>query len=500
MQKKHFLFIAGIILLLTQQVGAQKTKSLVKSGPMLGYVEHRAALVGLEVTADADLVEIEYWEAKKPTKRNRIPYMGELGKKYNPIHFVLEELEMNTDYEYAIYVNKVLQQCPAPVPYQLHTKELWEWRKPAPDFTFLTGSCLYINDSIYDRPGKGYGQTTKILQPMAAEKADFNLWMGDNIYFRDPDLTSPAGMAYRYSHDRAVTDLQPLLVARPNFALWDDHDFGPNDSDRSFRLKHTARDLFMKYWGNMTYGEQDEGIYSSFTWSDCDFFMMDDRSFRASDNMTEMIDGKPNKQKTYWGRNQLNWLQNALLTSKAPFKFVVNGGQFINNMDTKEAFYNFPAEYQEFMQFLTNSRINGVVLLSGDRHFSEVLELQQPNEGYKIYEITNSSLTSTTYSNMKEPELSNPLVSAGSVIKDENNYGRFSISGERNERKLHYEVLNVAGKKVYELTLNEKDLRWKKGEKKDKAPKKDGLEIKKETAEPKKDGDDKMPKPTEKKD
>jgi alkaline phosphatase D len=441
---------------------AQTQKTLLVAGPMLGFVEHRSARIWLEVAPEATAVAIEYWQKNKPAEKLRAVYKGELQQTYNPVSFTLDNLAMNTNYEYAIYVNDILQKSLVANPH-FTTKELWEYRKPAPDFNFVFGSCLYLNDSIYDRPGKPYGKGTKILKPMADETtAAFNVWMGDNLYFREADYSSLSGMKYRYSHDRATPDLQPVLGARPNYAIWDDHDFGPNDSDESFTFREECRELFKNYWGNPTYGQNNQGIYTNFGYSDCDFFLLDDRAFRSSDNMPDKIDGKPNPNKHYWGREQLTWLENALLTSKASFKFVVNGGQFGNPFDKKESAYYFPIEYLEFMDFLTTNKINGVVLLSGDRHFSEILQYPQGEKGYTIYEITNSSLGSSTYSTMKEPELSNPNRVAGSMINLENNYGVISISGERGKRTLHYDVKNNTGKVLFQYDITEQSLKWKR--------------------------------------
>ncbi len=447
----------------TPTLGVNTTKYVI-AGPMLGFVEHRSATVWIEVASTADKVEIEYWHTENPKNRSRMAYKGELANLYNPLSFTLEALDMNTEYEYAIYVNNVLQTMPAPAPYRFHTKDLWEFRKPAPDFNFVFGSCLYINDSLYDRPGKPYGKSLAILKPMAEENAAFNLWLGDDLYLREADFSSKSGMGYRYSHDRATPELQPLLVARPNYASWDDHDFGPNDSDMSFRLKNESYNLFKKYWCNPTYGNGNEGVYTSFQWSDCEFFMLDDRTFRASDAMKDYNGDVPNADKTYWGKEQLTWLKNALLTSKATFKFVVNGNQMGNPMDKRESVINFPAEYQELTNFLNSNKINGIIYLSGDRHFSEVLRYDRPNDkkAYPIYEITNSPITSTPYSNMKEPELSNPIRVQGSLVNQENNYGVINVTGTKGNRQIVYQVKSSEGKKLYELSLNEKDLKWAK--------------------------------------
>ena len=62
-------------------------------------------------------------------------------------------------------------------------------------------------------------------------------WLGDNLYLQQPDLFDPASMASRYRRQRAFPPLQSLLTATPHIAIWDDHDYGPNDSDASYVLE-----------------------------------------------------------------------------------------------------------------------------------------------------------------------------------------------------------------------------------------------------------------------
>jgi alkaline phosphatase D len=70
---------------------------------------------------------------------------------------------------------------------QFRTPPLWQWRTDPPDFTLLTGSCAYINEEAYDRPGKPYGDGYSIFETMAQMRPDLTLWMGDNLYFHEAD-------------------------------------------------------------------------------------------------------------------------------------------------------------------------------------------------------------------------------------------------------------------------------------------------------------------------
>jgi len=289
---------------------------------------------------------------------------------------------------------------------------------------------------------------------------DFMLWLGDDLYFREADYSSRFGMQYRYSYNRKTPQMRQLLASRPNFAIWDDHDYGPNDSDESFDLKDESLDLFKKYWGNKTYGEADNsGIYSKITWSDCDFFLTDGRYHRSPGDMQDSINGKPNCDKKYFGDKQMKWLKANLMNSNAPFKFIATGSQVLNPMNNKECLRDFSCEYYELMNFIADYKINGVIFLTGDRHFSEVIKYQ-PKKGYALYDITASPISSGVYNITNKPEFKNPDRIAGTLVL-ENNFTIINIKGKPGERVLEMKSYNKAAEERSGFTVDEKDLKFK---------------------------------------
>jgi alkaline phosphatase D len=426
---------------------------------MLGYVEHREACIWIEVDSKVGKLAVEYWPKQSPSLKSIIAYQGQLKNKYNPITMILPELLINTAYQYqflidgkAVFPSKI---------YEFKTKDLWEWRKPAPDFKFLFGSCVYINDSIYDRPGKPYGQNPVILEKMAETEADFNIWGGDNLYLREADYSSASGIAYRYSHDRSTKELQKVLASRPNYAIWDDHDYGPNDSNHSYELKNVTYNCYKNYFPQKSFGNNGEdGIYQSFLFSDAQFFMMDDRYYRSANELPDVIDGKPNIEKTYYGQQQLNWLKNALISSKSVFKFIVNGSQILNPMADKECLRSYDAEFKEMMNFIQVNKISGVIFITGDRHFTEMHKVSFPNF-YDMYDFTSSPITSGVYAVDKTKEANNPTRVEGSLFIG-NSYARIGISGEKNERKVKFETFNQQGEKQWEYSIHQNQLKVNK--------------------------------------
>lgn len=446
--KKIFLLL---VITCINQVTAQ-----IISGPMLGYVEHREAAIWLEVDAKVEKVGVEYWIKNIPTNKVVVIYQGQLKKKHNPITIVLPELLMNTSYQYQFIIDGKTVS-PAKM-YEFKTKDLWEWRKPAPDFKFLFGSCVYINDSIYDRPGKPYGQNPIILEKMASTDADFNIWGGDNLYLREADYSSTSGIEYRYSHDRATKELQNVLVVRPNYAIWDDHDYGPNDSNHSYDLKQTTYNCYKNYFPQRTYGNNGlDGIYHSFLYGDAQFFMMDDRFYRSANELPDLVDGKPNAEKTYYGQQQMSWLKNALISSKSVFKFIVNGSQILNPMADKECLRSYDTEFKELLNFIQTNKISGVIFITGDRHFTEMHKLSFPNF-YDMYDFTSSPITSGVYAVDKTKEANNPTRVEGSLFIG-NSFARIGIAGAKNERKVKFEIFNQQGEKQWEYNIHQNQLK-----------------------------------------
>ncbi len=451
-------------LTLSQSVRAQdpdQPHGRLLSGPMLGYIEHRETAVWLEVSSDAGTVKIEYWNKATPDDLH-IATAGVIAKDENtpfvgvPLKFVLGGLDMGSEYAYRIEIDD--QKITVPFPTSFKTKTLWEWRTPAPDFSFLLGSCFYMNDAPYDRPGKPYGKDPSILEKMGDMPTDFMLWMGDNLYFREADYSSPSGMDYRYSFNFRAPEMQKLRGTRANYAIWDDHDFGSDDCDKTFEYKEYSLEKFKEYWANKTYGEPDvPGIYSKFKWSDSEFFLTDNRYHRSPDFLPDSTDGKPNPEKRHLGARQMEWLKNSLIFSDAVFKFVVVGGQVLNPMNGKESLYHFPVEYHELMNFIRDRNISGVIFLTGDRHFSELIKNTEAGS-YNMYDFTCSSVTAGPENITKKPEFNNPLRVPGSLLM-ENNFGKISVSGKKGERKLILETFDVKGVNRWRYEINQRELK-----------------------------------------
>ncbi|HMB40254.1 MAG TPA: alkaline phosphatase D family protein, partial [Wenzhouxiangellaceae bacterium] len=265
-------------------------------------------------------VALRYWpDGKQRLARTTQPVAATPASAF-AVEIDVIDLEPGTGYAYRVLIDG--EPVPPVYEQRFQTQPLWQWRNDPPAFSFALGSCAYVNQREYDRPGQPYGGDYQVFDAIAVEQPDFMLWLGDNVYYREADWHSVSAMYARYSHTRQLHELQRLLSSTHHYATWDDHDYGPNDSDSSYRLREQALKIFGDFWPNPEFDSTAGGVTHHFEWHDAAFFMLDNRYFRQAN-------GRVTGQRTVLGREQIGWLLDALKSSSASFKFVVMGGQFL---------------------------------------------------------------------------------------------------------------------------------------------------------------------------
>ena len=255
---------------------------LLQSGPMLGYVDMKEALLWVQTTGPST-VKFVYWDQEQPqTKYSTDPVQTEKTTGYTA-KCIADRVEPGRQYQYDVHING--KKVNLPYPTQFKTQVLWRWRTDPPPFSLATGSCAYVNEPVYDRPGKPYGSNYQMFGHINAQKPDLMIWLGDNTYYREPDWATRTGMLHRYTNDRSLPELQALLAGTQHYAIWDDHDFGPNDSDGNWPYKETSWEIFRAFWGNPSFGVNGQkGCTTWFQYNDIDFFLLDGRYFRTPNN------------------------------------------------------------------------------------------------------------------------------------------------------------------------------------------------------------------------
>jgi alkaline phosphatase D len=404
---------------------------------MVGYSTMLEVKVWVQTNNFAHTVLVYWPESNKSDKHISTPVLTRKDQAY-VAHLIADEVEPGTKYGYDILING--ESIDVPYPLKFETQELWQWRRDASDFSFLAGSCFYVNETKYDRPGTPYGSGHEILDAMAEEEVNFMLWLGDNTYLREVDWNSWTGIIHRNTHTRSYPGLQPLLGDIHHYAIWDDHDYGPNDSDRSYWGKDMTMDAFQLFWANPNYNVTGKGgITGTFMWNDCQFFLLDNRWFRSS----EQYDGQ------ILGEDQILWLIEALRFSQASFKFICIGGQFLSDAKIGDNHANFELERSMILNKIDEHDIPGVVFINGDRHSSEI-STWTSNRGNIYYEATCSSITAGSSDHSSDP---NNLRVEGSMI-GQNNYTIFNVTGPQKDRKLEAIFKDIKGKELYRYTFD----------------------------------------------
>jgi len=440
---KNITFII-LSIFLYQLSWAQE--SLLQSGPMVGYSTMKEVLLWVQTTKEAQ-VYFEYWDEKTPTIIHRTEEVVTSKDDAYVARLLADELEPGIQYNYALYINKKKIDRP----YRLHfeSQPLWKWRGDAPDFSFAMGSGTYISEEKYDRPGTPYGGDYQIFTDIYKRAPNFMLWLGDNVYLREADWNSKTGIYYRYTDTRSNPEMQAMLGSMHHYAIWDDHDFGPNDSDRSFPMKKVTEKAFKLFFANPNY-IFDEGTTGMFQWADCDFFLMDNRYWRTPNKRTDIKDHQ------FLGEQQIQWLMDALVNSFAPFKFVVMGGEFLDPAKEYERYAHYaPAERQKIIDAIEKLKIDGVIFITGDVHYTELSKLDLTN-GYPLYDLTVSPLTSMA----NEHEIAvNPL-QVDSTLVTERNYAQIKVFGSRKSRALKINIFNSNGKLLWNQVIQANDLKF----------------------------------------
>lgn len=206
----------------------------------------------------------------------------------------------------------------------------------------------------------GYDATAGYAD-MARTNLDLLLLLGDNTYANTND---PLVQRRFYFDQRDSAGWRGLSPTTPIYAIWDDHDYGPDNSDARMKGKEKSLKTFTEVWANPAYGEPDNpGIYSKFTRRDVEFFLLDGRYHRDPNKATNLA------HKTMLGAKQLAWLKRELLASTAKIKVLVSGGEWQVH-GTDDSWKSFKAERDDIFRFIEENRIEGVLLLSGDRHYT----------------------------------------------------------------------------------------------------------------------------------
>lgn len=433
-----------LLLLLLAAFPCAAQVDLLRSGPMVGYTEMREVMLWVQTTRPAR-VQIIYWDRDSTGHRYATQDVTTTAIDAGVAHLLADSVLPGRRYSYELQINGIAIDQPWPL--EFRTPPVWRYVSEPPTFTVALGSCAYINEEGYERPGPLYGGDYQIFTKIAARRPDVMVWLGDFVYLREADWSTRTGIIHRYSYSRALPEMQPLLGATANYAIWDDHDYGWNDGDRGYRNKETSLDIFKLFWCNPTYGTHEmPGVMTSFVWGDAEFFLLDDRYYRSPDDRTT-------GERTLLGSPQIEWLIDKLVTSSAAFKIVCMGGQVLNPVAKWETYATYPDEQKLLLDRIAQEKIAGLFFVSGDRHHSELTTLPRPGS-YPLHDLTVSPLTSKPYLDTTE---ANTLRIPGTYVGIRN-FGLLEFAGPAKKRTMTIRIIDSNGGELWTRTIKAEDL------------------------------------------
>lgn len=410
-------------------------------GPMAGPATSERVGVWLMTDAPAQ-VQLEYWAQGQPGAAQRSAPVATRPERGHTARIDLDGLRAATRYAYRVLLDGTpveLGEVPA------FTTAPADPSAPR-ELLIATGSCNYVPDPPYEVNKDAFGAGFEIFDTVAAQRPDVMLWLGDNIYYRDGDFTPADGVAARmhrrWAATRRFAPLQRLLRTGQHVAIWDDHDYGPDNANRDFALKATALALFQDYWANPGHGLPSvAGIFTRVPLGDVELFLLDDRYHRDDDASTDPA-------RTMLGAAQLEWLKGALRDSHASFKLVTNGSRMLSDrlspeLRGGEGWHNFPAERQAFLDWLAAERIDGVLFVSGDIHYTHLTERERPGT-YPLTELTCSPLTARVH---PRPF---PVREVPGALVTQRNFCTLQFSGPAGARLLRVAAWDAAGTRLWE--------------------------------------------------
>lgn len=432
MAPTHFYPILFFICYFIFSTSAIAQDDLLAAGPMAGYNTATEVVVWIQTKEEAE-AQLVYWPEGDTSGGGKTDIVRSKLEEALTIEFVLQQLTPDTRYHYRLWLNEKKVELPDSLFFFTRTEA------PYPTFSLATGSCAYIeDDSLQDEKGLfKFGGRYDIFDQIAAKQPDYMLWLGDNIYLRGNDWESVEGVHYRYTHSRQTPALNRFLRVGHHLAIWDDHDFGPNDSDGTWGGKDYTKAAFERFWGNPAAADSG-GTYFAYRIGDVELFMTDCRYFRSPVGQGE----------SFLGDKQIEWLIQSLKASDANFKLVAVGTQLFSNCNLGEGYcFGFPEEFARFMKRLEAEKIPGIVFLSGDKHYTEISRYDLPSH-YPLYELTFSPLTSfPTPFRLKNTH----RVKRTSYKR--RNFGMLHFEGEPTNRYMRIELYNFKGKLIWERKI-----------------------------------------------
>ena len=306
-----------------------------------------------------------------------------------------------------------------------------------------------------------------IFNTVVEHHPDLFVFLGDNIY---GDTKNMDTLRAKYELLASKASYKNLKQNVPILAIWDDHDYGWNDTGKFYPFKEESKEIFLEFFEEPTNSSRrnHKGIYHSYEFEygnqKLQLILLDGRTFRDD---LKPYNGEFDEDRRYsfyhndyaphtdtgltlLGEEQWVWLENEL-KKPADLRIIGSGTQFSIEWNGYEAWANFPHEQHRMIDLINKTRANGVIFITGDVHYSEISKLE--TDFYPIYDFTSSGLSSTwKFATPNKNRIEGPIM--------DNHFGMITINWDNENTAIVMETWDIHDNQRIEYTIDLEDLQF----------------------------------------
>jgi hypothetical protein len=293
---------------------------------------------------------------------------------YNIAKFTFNNLEENTKY----YIRIIY---PDGVPVDNYVGSFKTGQTGPHSFKFAFASCSWSNNTdasnqqIYDR----------IVEKANNGLIDFFVHMGDMHY---SDIAQNDENLFQAAYDRVFSAPRQNNCWKnlPMFYMWDDHDFGPNDTDKNSPSRAAAISAYRRRVPFLSLGSKrnTDSPYFSFIRGRVRFIFTDVRSERVGKGV---FNSEDINQKIFSDEQKI-WLFSEMLAAKYSKQAIVwvNTKPWISSIENgKDDWGGYHSSRMDIVNFIEKHNLkNRIVILSGDMHALAYDDGSSPNNYGKL--------------------------------------------------------------------------------------------------------------------
>ncbi|MDF1701251.1 MAG: alkaline phosphatase D family protein [Planctomycetota bacterium] len=362
--------LAALLILLVAALLAAplEAKPQRPRGPLVGHVGPTTAVLWF-YTGYRPGVRLYYRPADAPKTAARWIPMPAAATGPQTARVTVRDLQPDTDYVYRFT-------------FKGRTEDTWAGRfRTAPKagaatrFRLAVTSCMKHDHDYQDA-----------WRHLLAEKPDFQLLLGDNVY---ADSTTRKVLWDHHLRMRGVWQFAQVIRNVPTYAMWDDHDFAGDNRGGEVKTKARSLDVFQELWANPAAGAPGvPGAFFQLSRGDVDFFVLDGRYYRSR------VEARNDSRKRMIGDAQFRWLAERMRASTARFKVIASGSTI--EVEGEDTWVNYRFDLERIWKLVQTERIGGVIWLSGDLHESQIETHAKARTGfYDLTEVISSGIANS---------------------------------------------------------------------------------------------------------